>query len=146
MALDRQLYSRWQDAKALCNSLTAYAANNNGQYPSSLAIAVEDMEVQLSKQSTTGQTATTTKESLQAISDRFEIVFRGKASDISNPASTIILRETQAGPFLRGGLSKTYGFADGHIEAHISTDGNFEAWEAQHGVVITRAADGPVAQ
>ncbi len=62
----------------------------------------------------------------------FEIVYHGSLKDISEPAKTIIVRETQPFDFdPEGGAKRTYLFADGHSEVHRAADGNFEAWEQE---------------
>jgi hypothetical protein len=53
-------------------------------------------------------------------------------SAITNPASAIVLRETQPFQGPGGGWLRTYGFADGHTEVRGADDGNFEPWEAAH--------------
>lgn len=63
----------------------------------------------------------------------FEIVYRGKLDDLSNPPAAIVLREKEAFANFGGvGMARTYGFADGHTEIHRAADGNFEPWELQH--------------
>jgi hypothetical protein len=66
--------------------------------------------------------------------DHFEITYDGRLSAITNPASTIVVREIEAHPTPDGAWVRTYGFADGHTEVHQSADGDFTAWEQQHGV------------
>jgi hypothetical protein len=65
--------------------------------------------------------------------NQFEIVYHGSLKGIPNPANVIVLRENQAfsGPSGSGWV-RTYGFADGHSEAHRTEDGDFGPWEAQH--------------
>jgi hypothetical protein len=64
--------------------------------------------------------------------DRYEIVFQGSPSAVSNPQSLIVLREKEAWQAPDGGWLRAYGFADGHSEIHKTADGNFQPWEAQH--------------
>jgi len=62
---------------------------------------------------------------------QLEIVYQGSWKSITNPGSTIIVRENQ--PWLYNGESiKVYGFADGHAQLHAEPDGDFGAWEQQH--------------
>ena len=50
---------------------------------------------------------------------------------VANPGNAIVIREKQA--WQRDGKwSRTYAFADGHCEIHVSPDGNFDDWESQH--------------
>jgi len=35
---------------------------------------------------------------------------------------------------MEGNWVKTYVFADGHSEMHVTADGNFGPWESQHGL------------
>jgi len=71
--------------------------------------------------------------------NQFELVYQGLLGDISNPASAVVVRETQAAQAPNGTWFRAYGFADGHSEIHTAADGNFGAWEQQH-VAVARAA------
>ncbi|MDE3068184.1 MAG: sigma-70 family RNA polymerase sigma factor [Verrucomicrobiota bacterium] len=64
---------------------------------------------------------------------QFQIVYQGSWTNITNPASAIVA-EGQAWQTASGTWAKVYGFADGHVETHISPDGNFETYESQHEV------------
>jgi hypothetical protein len=65
----------------------------------------------------------------------FEIVYSGSSTDVSNPASAIVVRSIQ--PWSAGGkFSKAYGFADGHSEMRSDATGNFDTWEQEHAVVL----------
>ncbi|HXT38397.1 MAG TPA: sigma-70 family RNA polymerase sigma factor [Candidatus Angelobacter sp.] len=64
--------------------------------------------------------------------NQFEIMYQGSLNVITNPATVIVLRESEAQPVPTGGQVRTYGFADGHSEVHKTDDGNFEPWEKQH--------------
>jgi hypothetical protein len=60
----------------------------------------------------------------------WEIVYRGSLTNLLDPSSIIVVRESQ--PLLYNGKwVKSYGFADGHCEAHEEANGNFDAWEQQ---------------
>lgn len=100
-----------------------YAQAHQGQFPTSFGQAAPLLpdEVQM-KDETLGS------------SNRFEIVYQGSLDGITNPAAAIVLRENQSSPNGTGGWYRTYGFADGHAEIHLAPDGNFQPWEAQHGV------------
>jgi RNA polymerase sigma factor (sigma-70 family) len=67
---------------------------------------------------------------------RFEMVYTGPYSNIANPSSAILVRETQ--PWMSGEKwLRTYGFVDGHSEVHnFGSDANFDDWEQQHAVVL----------
>jgi RNA polymerase sigma factor (sigma-70 family) len=66
---------------------------------------------------------------------QWEILYHGPLSAIAEPSKTIILRETLPSPAPnRPGLLRVYAFADGHSEAHMAADGNFDAWEQQMGL------------
>jgi RNA polymerase sigma factor (sigma-70 family) len=61
----------------------------------------------------------------------FDLVYSGLTTGITNPSSTIVLREKQASQSAEGSWIKAYGYADGHAEIHAEPDGNFENWESQ---------------
>jgi RNA polymerase sigma factor (sigma-70 family) len=64
--------------------------------------------------------------------NQFQVAYQGAANQITNPAQTIVLQEVEPMQTTDGGWIKVYGFADGHAEAHLETDGNFASWESQH--------------
>jgi len=72
------------------------------------------------------------KEGLDPIAMNFEIVYIGSITNITNVATTVVLREKHATQTLDGKWRKTYGFADGHAEIHTEPDGNFDDWESKH--------------
>lgn len=61
--------------------------------------------------------------------NEFEFVYNGNLRALTNPASTIVIREREAVQMPDGKWAKAYGFADGHAEYHVEPDGNFEEWE-----------------
>lgn len=63
--------------------------------------------------------------------NKFEIVYSGAMTNVSSPASTIVIREKEAS-FLNGKWVKAYGFADGHSEIKSQPEEGFEAWEQRH--------------
>ncbi len=63
--------------------------------------------------------------------NQFEIVYSGARTNVSSPASTIVIREKEAS-FLNGKWVKAYGFADGHSEIKALPEEGFEAWEQRH--------------
>ena len=63
--------------------------------------------------------------------NQFEVVYQGSWKNITDPASTIVVRGNL--PWLeQGEWINVYGFADGHSELHAEPDGNFGAWEQEH--------------
>ncbi|MGA2244776.1 MAG: sigma-70 family RNA polymerase sigma factor [Verrucomicrobiota bacterium] len=68
------------------------------------------------------------------IESGFDIAYQGSIAGITNPATTIVLKERQAWQASSGKWFKAYGFADGHSELHTEPDGNFDEWENQHTV------------
>ncbi len=64
--------------------------------------------------------------------DQFELVYQGKLEGIPNPAETVVLREKTPWVNSAGKWSKVYGFGDGHVELHVSPDGNFDEYERAH--------------
>ena len=61
--------------------------------------------------------------------NEFEFLYSGDLRALTNPASTIVIREREALQHPNGRWVRAYGFADGHSEYHTAPDGNFEAWE-----------------
>ncbi len=113
-ALRKTMIVRMNDAKQLMLAFYKYAGAD-GQLPTN----IDQVASQLP------QTVDT---------NLFQIVYRGSISSLTNPASTIVVREIEAHPTPDGTWVRTYGFADGHSEVHTSADGDFSAWEQQHGV------------
>ncbi|MGO8701494.1 MAG: sigma-70 family RNA polymerase sigma factor [Limisphaerales bacterium] len=64
--------------------------------------------------------------------NQFQLFYQGTLAQITNPANTIVLGETEPLEGPSGGWLKAYGFADGHSEYHMEPDGNFALWESQH--------------
>jgi hypothetical protein len=64
--------------------------------------------------------------------DQFQLVYQGPFNEITNPAETIVLRETEPMQAANGDWLKAYGFADGHSLIHDQPDSNFDEWESQH--------------
>ena len=62
----------------------------------------------------------------------FEIVYVGSITNITNAATTVLLREKRVTQTLNGNWRKTYGFADGHSEVRVEPTSNFDDWESQH--------------
>ncbi len=108
--------------KQLAVGFIMYAMKNQGQYPSNFDQAASFLPDAFKK-----QTNVTT--------DDYAIVYQGSMNAVTKPAETIIISEKAAvwNP-LEGNWVKTYVFADGHSEIHVTTDGNFGPWESQHGL------------
>jgi RNA polymerase sigma factor (sigma-70 family) len=97
----------------------SYANNNQDQFPSNFQVASSFLP-------------DTAREGTLLATNQFEILYQGSLQAITNPASAIVLRETQPFQGPHGEWLRTYGFADGHTEVHRADDGNFEPWEARH--------------
>lgn len=106
--------AKMNDAKILLLGLHMFAADNQNQLPGSFDDAKRYFE---------GSALTQT--------NQFEMVYHGSLQALTNPATIILVRESQPFSF-NGRWAKTYGFADGHSEVHSEPSGNFDAWEAQH--------------
>ncbi len=102
-------------------ALFRYAQANNGKMPAGFAEAAAYLPETPPE--------LTWINSLTGAQD-FEIMYRGSLNDLTEPAKTIIVRETTPFDFdSSGGAKRTYLFADGHSEVHRAADGNFEPWE-----------------
>ena len=108
--------AKMNDAKVHMLAFIMFAADNQNQLPGSFDEAKRYYEGANPRLTQTNQ---------------FEIVYRGSLQAITNPATTIVIRELQPFSF-NSRWAKTYGFADGHTEVHAEPSGNFDAWEAQH--------------
>jgi hypothetical protein len=75
-------------------------------------------------------------DSMDQIESNFDIVYQGSRENLSNSSATIVLKEKQAWQTLSGKWFKTYGFADGHSEIHSEPDGNFDAFEKDHTILL----------
>jgi|GEM_PF-1706196 len=101
-----------------------YADKNQGRFPESFDEAMKFVPDDSWK-----ETGVTT--------DQFQIVYQGALNAITNPASTIVLREIEGTPAPGGldsnpGWVKAYGFADGHLEVHREGEDNFDQYESAH--------------
>jgi prepilin-type processing-associated H-X9-DG protein len=67
---------------------------------------------------------------------QYEIVYEGALGALTNASATIVVREKQAFQTPNGAWARTYGFADGHAEVHVSADGNFEVYERKNMVSL----------
>lgn len=66
--------------------------------------------------------------------NRFELVFKGVIESVSNPAQTLLIRESEPWQSAdRNYWRRTYGFVDGHSEIHREpTLEALQAWEEKH--------------
>lgn len=72
-------------------------------------------------------------------SDQFEIVFKGKITDITNPGSAIIMREKDSWRLVEDSKwNRAYVFADGHVELHTETtkESGFIEWEKEKAAIL----------
>ena len=108
-------------------AMVLYAANNQDQLPASFEQAAAYFPQELRTEE-----AQTDATKYALTNDRFEIVYHGSIKALDAPQSTIVIREKEAWQTPHGTWARNYAFADGHSEIHISADGNFAPWEAQH--------------
>jgi RNA polymerase sigma factor (sigma-70 family) len=71
------------------------------------------------------------KESALSITNRFDVVYEGPLSALTNASHTIVLRDKQATQLPNGSWQKMYGYADGHMDVRTQTDFDFSAYEEQ---------------
>jgi RNA polymerase sigma factor (sigma-70 family) len=120
--LERQkqmVRARAGDAHIYVSAFMDYANSHNGQFPTNWD------QIRDKYDNTPGLTGT----------NDFEIVYQGPLNWNTlgtNLGSIILIREYLAWPTYDGKWGKVYGFADGHSEPIILSDGNFTAWEQQH--------------
>ncbi|HZR17078.1 MAG TPA: hypothetical protein VFE51_07110 [Verrucomicrobiae bacterium] len=106
-----------------------YAQQHGGQMPTNFESAIS-----FAPEGVTNQTS--------LAPEQFEIMYTGSLNEVTNPPSLIVIREKNASQTTDGGWVRSYSFADGHSEIHKAADGNFQPWEAQHGVVPATAQPG----
>jgi DNA-directed RNA polymerase specialized sigma24 family protein len=123
--------ARMRDAKVWVFTFYKYAADHQGQVPTSFDQVADYLDAALRNDLNPGE-ALRDKEEFAQSTNQFEIVYQGLLNDITNQASTIVMREKEAWQSSDGGWHRTYGFADGHTEIHKAGDGNFGLWESQH--------------
>lgn len=113
----RQLaIAKMNDAKQLVLGLLMHAADNQNRLPTDL--------------SQTTNCWANAEHKLSGTND-FELVLQGSLVGITNPASTLAVREREA-YWVNGKWIKTYGFADSHSEIKVEPLEGFEAWEREH--------------
>ena len=104
---------KMNDARQAILALILFANANQDQYPTNLAAASQYL-----KEGDMGQ-----------IASNFDLLAPSSTTEITNNASTIVLREKQAWQSPGGNWLKTYGFADGHVEIHSEPTDNFDDFE-----------------
>jgi hypothetical protein len=116
----RQAILKMNNTKNWLLAFMLFADKNNNKLPADFTQAIAFVPEE-------------TRAELTQAAAQFDIVYHGALSEITNPppSQTILLREKQAWQSVNGNWAKTYGFADGHSEVHISPDGSFENWESE---------------
>lgn len=103
-------------------ALVQYAEGNDGRMPTNLTAAAAYLSAAQMEP----------EESPYGISaDQYEVVYHGRLGELADPASTILVREKEASLLPDGRWARTYLFADGHSEIHVSDTGDFTAWEQE---------------
>jgi len=110
---DQSIPAKANDARGLVFALLKYAGENQTRFPADLNAVGPFLD---SKYTGTNS---------------FELVYHGSRDAISDPSSTIIVRESVAWQRPDGRWAKAYGFADGHAEVHTEASGDFGPWEQQ---------------
>ena len=61
----------------------------------------------------------------------FDVLYNGPLNQLQDPGRTIVIRQRQPEQGTDGRYTRIYGFGDGHVEIHKTSDGNFEDWERE---------------
>jgi len=109
-------YAKMNDAKTLVLGWFMYASENQDRLPTDLSQTTNYWAK--AERSLTG-------------TNQFELVVQGSLKNVTNPITTIVIREKEAWIF-NGHRQKTYGFADGHSEVKREPAEGFDAWEKEH--------------
>jgi RNA polymerase sigma factor (sigma-70 family) len=64
---------------------------------------------------------------LEELTNRYELTYSAPWNTITNPATTVVIREKEPVQTSAGNWVLTLGFADGHCEIRSSKDGQFES-------------------
>jgi RNA polymerase sigma factor (sigma-70 family) len=118
-AMKQAFIAKMNYAKGWVMAFQMYAGDHQGQFPASFDQAAAYVPPDL-------------RDETLSASNQFEIFYQGPIAAVTNPATVIVLRETEAQQTPNGNWVRTYGFADGHSEVHSAADGNFLPWEQQH--------------
>lgn len=111
--------ARMNDQKQLILGMIMYADKNGGQFPASFDQITNSFNY---------------SDKIMGDMSKLQLVYSGAMTNIPDPASTVVIRETE--PWLYNGQwTKSYGFADGHVELHSEPNGNFDNYEQQHIIV-----------
>ena len=113
----RASIAKMQDVRLLVLGEIMFAQQNQGQ----LATNFDQI----------GSYLTNASESLTG-TNQFELVYHGSLNDLTNPASTLLMRESQPWPTIAGKWARSYAFGDGHSEVHVEPSDNFDDFEQQH--------------
>lgn len=113
--LQQQAIAKMHYSSSWGLALLLYSSQNNGQYPASLSQASAFLPEDR-------------KEETLLATNQFELVYQGPEKGITNPSSTIVIRELP----VAGSTTRAYGFADGHSEIHMEKSGDFTSYESQH--------------
>jgi prepilin-type processing-associated H-X9-DG protein len=117
--------AKMNDSKKVLLSFLLFSHENQGQLPGSLEQVSQYLKGDPNQPDS----------SLTGTND-FEILYKGLLNAITNPASTIVIRDRQPWQAPNGTWVRSYGFADGHVEVPKSVDGNYDDWEKQH-IIMT---------
>jgi RNA polymerase sigma factor (sigma-70 family) len=132
--------TKMRDTKVWLFAFQMYAANHQMQFPTNFDQVANYVDGALRADLNPGEALRNEQEFAQT-TNQFEILYDGSLDQITNKASTIVMREREAWPSVNNsGWNRTYGFADGHTEVHKEEDGNFATWEAGH---LLQKSDGP---
>lgn len=102
-------------------ALLMFASENEKQFPANLEQAARYLN----------------DGTMNEIETNFDLVSPGSITNVSEPATTIVLKEKQAEEMPDGRWGKNYGFADGHCEFHSEPNGDFTDYENQHTISLT---------
>lgn len=123
--------ARLNYAKQWMLALVLHAEDHSGRLPDAL-----DQATAYFGQAGDGGMSPAQQEFYRSLTaDQFELTYRGALAALTNPSRTIVVREKEAWPVPgKPGLSRTYGFADGHSEIKYADDGRFDDWERERSV------------
>jgi prepilin-type processing-associated H-X9-DG protein len=113
------------DSKKVLLSFLLFSQDNQGQLPGNLEQVAQYLKGDPNHPDT----------QLTGTND-CEILCKGPLNAITNPASTIVIRDRQPWQAPNGTWVRSYGFADGHVEVPKNVDGNYDDWEKQH-IIMT---------
>jgi len=61
----------------------------------------------------------------------FGVVYRGPLQDLQNPGRKIVVRQLEPEEWPDGRFFRIYGFGDGDVEIHKTSDGKVDDWEKE---------------